>query len=337
MKKVAAKIQLLHGLILLLFMVVAGQAWAYQLPELLAMDGQKIVNATLLNVREAPDPAAPVLGQVSLGEVLKATQRTKEMQQQGDLSGYWYLVSAGDLNGWASGVYLRDYKQEEKSRLWFHLIKERLDNPELSFSDAVALHQFVSKVLQQPEDPQWQAAFALADLLSLQKSFDLVNFDNEHTEPYQSWVNEHQAAERVFHDEISGSWLVPVDDYWELAEQFRDQRGGDEVAWYAASARLGGECEGDVSCILQRELMTYGEYLKQRPYGNHAAEALKRIADSLDYVLSALAQQPNYFAHVDTDMGVFDQLYDAVASSNMKLSEHAEAYSKLKAIRQYMQ
>ena len=115
---------------------------------LLAMDGKKIVTASTVRFREQPSLEAEVLGHVGLGAVLHATRRTKEKLQTGDLEGYWYLIQVNDKQGWISGRFLRDFKAEEQEKIWFSIMRERMDNPELSFADRVALYRFADVVVE---------------------------------------------------------------------------------------------------------------------------------------------------------------------------------------------
>ncbi|MEZ5479936.1 MAG: SH3 domain-containing protein [Thiolinea sp.] len=303
-------------------------------PALLAMDGQKIVTASSVRVRAEPTLEADVLGRVGLGAVVRGIRRTRDKLQIGELHDYWYQVESGELQGWVSGRYLRDFQPENREQIWFELIKERLDNPELSFPESVALYRFARLVNAHVQEGKLKGAFELGELLALQKSFDRLDISLAEQAPYAAWISEHQEAGRVFHDEISGQWLVPSTDYWKLADRYDGKAGADDIAWYAANAQLGGECEGDISCNLGREKITFGEYLKRHPYGRYAGASLQRISETLSYILQALEQQPDYFQQV-TDTGpVIDELVELVANSNPKLSERAKAFGQIKAIQQ---
>ncbi|MGB1008292.1 MAG: SH3 domain-containing protein [Thiolinea sp.] len=300
---------------------------------LIAMDGQKIVTGSSVRFRVQPSLEAEIVGRVGLGAVVHATRRTKEKLQTGGLNSYWYFISASDKQGWISGSFLRDFKPEKREQIWFKIIRERMDNPELSFTDCVALYRFVNLVADKTDNKKMQSAFDLGRLLALQKAFDKVNWENAQHEPYLSWVKEHKEAKRVFHDEISGQWLVPSTDYWKLADAYKGRKGEDEISWYAANAQLGGECEGDIDCNLRRDVITQGEYLRRLPYGRYAGASLKRLSASLDYIQQALKQEPNYFRDFRTAGEPIETLFEIIASSNPKLTERAVAMKQIKAIR----
>lgn len=299
----------------------------------IAMDGQKIVTGSTIRMREQPSLEGDISGRVGLGTVVRATKRTKEPLQTGELDDYWYFVRSGGLQGWVSAVYLKDYKPEQREKIWFGIIKERIDNPDLSFVDRMSLHRFTKLASKYAQDEKLQGAFELGELLALQKSFDLVNADNAGKEPFASWIADHQAANNVFLDEISGQWLVPAKKYWALADAYTGRAGADEAAWYAANARLGGECEGDIACNLERELITQGEYLKRHPHGRYAGASLSKVSQTLVFVLEALEQQPNYFREAPESGKTVEALFDVIANSNLKLSERAKAFGQIKKIR----
>jgi hypothetical protein len=300
---------------------------------LIAMDGQKIVTGSTVRVRTQPSLSADVVGHLSLGAVVAASKRTKDKLQTGAINHYWYFVQVNNTAGWVSGSLLRDFKPEQKEQIWFELIKARLDDPELSFPDRTALYKFTSLVAANAQSEKLKGAFELGQLLALQKSFDQLSYDALEKEPYAVWVKEYQTAQRVFHDEISGQWLVPSADYWKLADKHKGGPAGDEIAWYAANAPLGGECEGDIACNLERERLTQGEYLQRYPLGRYANVSLQRMTETLEYIRTALKQEPDYFRHAPESGAVIDALLKVIRNTNPKLSEHPKAVEAIKAIR----
>lgn len=300
---------------------------------LIAMDGQKIVTGSTVRMRAQPSLESEVVGHLSLGAVVPASKRTKEKLQTGQINHYWYLVRVGETEGWVTGSLLRDFKPEQKEQIWFELIKNRLDDKELLFPDRVALYRFTNLVVRSGRSEKLQGAFELGRLLALQKSFDQLQYDALEKEPYADWVKEHQAAKRVFHDEISGQWLVPSTDYWKLADKHQGGPAGDEIAWYAANAQLGGECEGDIACNLEREQITQGEYLRRFPLGRYANVSLQRLTETLEYIRTTLKQQPDYFRQTPESGAIIDSLLKVIRNTNPKLSEHPKAVEAIKAIR----
>ncbi len=310
------------------YMPLAAQA---DLP-LIAMDGKKIVTASTVRVREQPSLKSGVVGHVGLGAVFKATKRTESKLRYGDIEHYWYFITAPRLSGWVSGRFLKDFTENKKEKIWSDLIKTRLDNPELSFRDRVALYKFTELAVKNSQNEKLKGIFELGQLLALQKLFDLVSHENQKEEPYASWVAEHQSKKHVFYDEISGRWLVSPLDYWKLADKYKRRPNGDEIAWYAANAQLGGECEGDIACNLDREKITQGEYLLRYPFGRYVNVSLARLSKTLAYVLDTLEREPDYFRHGSESGDVITSLVEIVKNTNPKLREHAKAVEQIKAI-----
>lgn len=315
-------------LVCLIYMPLVAQADV----SLIAMDGKKIVTASTVRVREQPLLASGVVGHVGLGAVFAATKRTKNKLQHGAIEHYWYFITSPQLSGWVSGRFLNDFTADKKEKIWFDLIKTRLDNPKLSFRDRVALYKFTDLATNNSQDEKLKGAFELGRLLALQKSFEPVNYSNEKKAPYASWVEEHQSAKRVFHDEISGQWLVPSTDYWKLADKHKGQPNGDEIAWYASNAQLGGECEGDITCNLGREKMTQGEYLLRYPLGRYANVSLQNLSETLTYIQGALKEEPDYFRQASESGEVIDSLVNIIKDTNPKLRERAKAVEQIKSI-----
>ena len=61
----------------------------------------------------------------------------------------------------------------------------------------------------------------------------------------------------------------------------------DDIAWFAVTTGLAGECEGNIACYLSAENMLHGEYLRAHPFGRHAAEAVGAVATMVDTVTSS--------------------------------------------------
>lgn len=318
-------------LILLACLFSAPLAVQADLP-LIAMDGKKIVTASTVRVRSQPSLTSSVVGHVNLGTIVPASKRTKNKLKNGSFQHYWYLIQSPTMLGWVSGRFLTDFQAVNKAKIWFALIKKRLDNPDLSFRDRVALYKFTDLVVKNSQGEKLEGAFELGKLLALQKSFEPVNYGNHKKEPYASWIAAHQPEKRIFLDEISGEWLVSAMDYWTLADKYKGQASGDEIAWYAANARLGGECEGDIACNLEREEVTQGEYLKRYPLGRYANASLKRMSNVLEYVQSTLKEQPDYFKEASGSGKTIESLVDIIKTTNPKLSERPKAVEQIKAI-----
>lgn len=293
--------------------------------------GSMLVTASAVRMREAADTQAPLVGQLGLGAVVEAVKRTEKKQSVGSRSQYWFLVKTPEHKGWVFGAFLQDFSVAAQDKQWFTLAKTRLAMDKLSFADRVDLYDFIERVLPQVKSPAYEGGLALGKVLALQKAFDKVHFGNQNKEPYAAFVRAHK--DKAFLDEIQGVWLVPAQRYWDLADQYAKTKAGDEIAWYAADANLGGECEGDISCGLGRESMTYGEYLKRFPQGKHVSDALKQLNDTFDYILNeALKYDPDYFKIAGDSGGVLKELRAIVGVTSPKAAGRDKALASLDKI-----
>lgn len=262
-------------------------------PVIIEASGQKIMTASAVRVRIAPDTRADEVGKLDLGTLVAVEQQTKDKQQIGSLFNYWFKVTAGELSGWVFGDFLIDFKAADQDKIWAGIAQDRLGKKEMLFTDWTDLYRFAEQALTQAKSETTIGWLELARLSALQGSFAQINFQNEKESPYMEWLAAHKG--KVYNDEISAMWLLPAEKLWTLADKHAYSKLGDDIAWAAASAQLGGECEGDVECNLRREGMTTIEYLQRYPTGDHVAEALAGLEEVLIYLVSALKQEPDYF------------------------------------------
>jgi len=262
-------------------------------PAIIEASGQKIMTASAVRVRIAPDTRADEVGKLDLGTLVSLKQQTKDKQKIGSLFNYWFKVNSGELSGWVFGDFLIDFKAADQDKIWADIAQDRLSKKEMLFTDWTDLYNFADQSLAQAKNKTTIGWLELARLSALQGSFAQINFENEKESPYMDWLAAHK--DKVYNDEISAMWLLSVEKLWKLADKHAYSKLGDEIAWAAASAQLGGECEGDVECNLRREGMTTIEYLQRYPTGDHIAEALTGLEEVLVYLVAELKREPDYF------------------------------------------
>ena len=79
--------------------------------------------------------------------------------------------------------------------------------------------------------------------------------------PHLAWLKTHE--ELLVYSEPSGEWLIRHDLIAALHKRFAKFPLGDELAWFAATNGLPGECEGYVPCYASILNTLDGEYLRQ--------------------------------------------------------------------------
>ena len=278
-----------------------------------AMDSQKIIIASAVQMRTEPQVTANVLTRLKLGTVVRATKRTKTEELIGGLRSYWYWVSLNNTQGWVFGNFLRDFDPTDRETIWLRLAHERTVNNSLSFSDYTDNYGFISSILPQVKNRLKATELQFNRLISLQHSLEKVPLDQAKNQPYKGWLAERN--KEIFYDEISGRWLVPQKSFWLLADSVPATGLGDEIAHYAMDAPLGGECEGDIACGLRLVLDTDGQYLKRYPQGRYVKSVLTAMSSTLAGIQDDVRQQPNYFRDDKDSGGVLQETMRLVKST----------------------
>jgi hypothetical protein len=102
-------------------------------------------------------------------------------------------------------------------------------------------------------------------------------------------------ASTIHFDEIAGSWIISHEMVLALHEQYQATKAADEIAWFAASIPLGGECEGYIPCYLSAANTKQGEYLRRHPQGAHAGEAMRGIISAIRSAQDLIRKYPKTF------------------------------------------
>lgn len=95
----------------------------------------------------------------------------------------------------------------------------------------------------------------------------------------------------MVYDEPGGRWMVSSAAIWDLQARHARTSSADDIAWFAVTNGLGGECEGHLTCYLQWRDRLQGEYLRRQPGGRHAEEAVGAIKDLADLLVQP--RKPN--------------------------------------------
>jgi len=315
-------------LVLVLALVGAWLGTAPAASDTMVMDGYKLVAASAVRARATPATQAPETGRLKLGATVKASARTRDQQTVGKQRGYWYQVDGDGVKGWVFGELLRDFDPAQQDVIWGKLARERVANEHLGFGEYADVYGFIGAVLPKVKDTPLGVEMEFNRLVALQRSLGKIPYDKAQTPPYKQWLESHKG--RVFYNEVGGDWVIPADAYWKVVDKLKPSPLGDDLAWQASKAELGGECEGDIHCSIERAKITDGEYLKRYPNGRHAKDALKQTAEVLAFAQQELLTQPDYFRD-DNDMGKLLKGWLAIAG-NSKADGSAVVQERLKAV-----
>jgi hypothetical protein len=274
------------------------------------------------------------VGKLMLGTDFATTQHTAAKARIGNQSDYWYRLDT-PLKGWVFGGLVRSFDPAKADDAHLTLVRDKLgaadklyDSYEhkspLSFADAVEVSQFASRAAAASKKPGTQGELELAHWRAVQIALFQIPVASANKAPFAAWLK--QQGKNVFYTEPSAEYLVNPDNYWKLADRHKRDAIGDAIAWQAANAFVGGECEGFISCMSGRSLMMEGEYLKRYPKGKHVAAALQQANGNLAYIRKEWKNQPD--EHKDVDLKAWQSILAPLADSKAA----REARQHLKAL-----
>lgn len=266
-----------------------------------AENAHKITVGTGVRVRATPSTTAAEVGKLTLGTDFATSQRTAAKVTIGNQSAYWHRVDA-PLKGWVFGGFLRGFDPAQADNARLTLIRDKIGAADklydgydtqspLSFADAVETSQFARTAAAASKSAEARGELELAYWRAVQLSLFPITSANSTKPPYAAWLK--QLGDNAFHSEPSDSYLVNPQNFWKLADRHAKDAIGDAIAWQAANAFIGGECEGFISCVSRRSLIMEGEYLKRFPHGKHVEEALKATNETLVFIKQEWKNQPD--------------------------------------------
>lgn len=282
---------------------------AYQAP--------KIVAGTAVRVRANPKVASAEVGRLTFGTVLVAQQRSPHQDTVGAKKDYWYGVNT-PIKGWVFGGLLQDYDAKNPDKTALQLVRNKLgqaqkiiDSGQMGFNDAVEISQFAQQAANKSKAPELAGELQLAYLQAVQQGLYAIPLEQAKKPPYSTWIK--SLGKQVFYHELAGGYYIDARILWKLADQYKAAQIGDVIAWQAAHASLGGECEGFLGCISYRSQITQGEYLKRYPQGRYVIP----ILEELNIVLADMAKEaPNQRDDVkEIDFALWDKILKPVKPS----------------------
>ena len=291
-------------------------------------DGAKRITAVAnATVRSAPSPDAPAVAQLPLGT---------EVQESGPagLDKTWVLVRIADSrDGWLQTRLTRSLDPVWRSETYDAIITERLGRKGDAFSATAELVSFIERVRPEYGDPASRAGVELARLQALARAAAAIPFNGAKREPYQSWLASRQ--HELAYDEPGGRWMVRNPAIWQTHARHRDTPAGDDIAWFAVSTGLAGECEGFVACYFAAQNALHGEYLRAHPFGRHAGEAVASVNSTLEAVWSGEQFTKSYAFDRKDDCQQLTTAVDGLASAiqTAKASGWESAVAGLSAVR----
>ena len=293
----------------------------------------KIIAGTGVRVRANPKATAAEVGKLPLGTVLVTQQRSPTQDTIGAKKDYWYSVNT-PVKGWVFGGLLQDYDAKNSDKIAVQLIRSKLgkvdrlaDSGILNFNDALEVSQFAQQAASKAKAVDLAGDLQLAYLQAVQQGLSAIPINQEKKSPYAPWIK--SLGSQVFYHELAGGYYVDSRTFWKLADRYKQAQIGDVIAWQAAHASLGGECEGFVECISYRLQITQGEYLKRYPKGQYVTLALQEINEDLVFMLKEAPQQKVNIK--DIDFALWDKILAPLGASP-SLEQTKQYLKQIKAL-----
>lgn len=289
-----------------------------------------------VNLREDPSVSASAVGQVKLGTVCRAIEKTPTKQRLGNKQDFWYRVEttgATSKRGWIFGGFLRQVDNAKRETTYREIAADRVKAAGKSFSNYVELYEFLTRIQPELKTQSIAAELSLTRLLALKNALANIPIEKQEQPLYKNFTAAQD--ENIVYSEPAGQWFVRSDLFWNLAKKYRNVPAiSDRIAWEAAQNPLPGECEGYLNCYLFLLLTTHGEYLKQYPKGVKASESLKTIRDMLSPIASDASKKEVYTPPADvSDKAEF---YKTIADLRIIISKTG-FYEKDAVLRQLNQ
>ena len=249
-------------------------------------DAVRITAVANVTLRATPSSTAPAVAQLPLGtEVIESGPS--------GLDKTWVQVRLPDAReGWVQSSFTRPLDPVWRWPVFDRIISERLGRKGDGFPAGVELVAFIERVAPEYTDKDGRARVELARLKALSSTAGAVPFKQSNREPYASWLAARK--EQVVYDEPGGRWMVRPELVWKTHAAYSSSAIADDLAWFAVSTGLPGECEGEVSCYLSAFNLLQGEYLRRHPAGRRAAESVDVLAQSTERLAPAGKVAPAY-------------------------------------------
>lgn len=289
-------LSLLAGLTLLLVIApLRMQVTAQQAPA-----QARITIASGVRVRSAPQTSAEELIKLKFGAVVEELEQSAQKEKINQVEDYWYRVKLKDgKEGWVFGGLTIPFDASRRTDIYRKIVNDRLKAAKENFDNLVELSDFILQAIAEVKEREIVAELELLRMLTIRQSLSTMPYDKLDQSPYREWISENEKL--IYRDEISGDWLLLTEVLERLYEKYKTMALADRIAWEIANNRVGGECEGDLSCNLARFNFTIGKYLSRYPQGTYLDAAIKEVADTLGYAAEEL-KQPDLDASYRADV-----------------------------------
>jgi hypothetical protein len=252
-----------------------------------AQEPSRITAASNVRLRASPSETAAIVGTLPLGTDLL------QLDTSGDGAG-WTRVrvqkrasdservgGAEPLDGWLPTRLTRSLGRARREEVVESIVQERLARTGDAFGSRAELNDFIERARHDTRDPEFGGRLALYSIRALIGALEAVPGRYGRQAPYKDWLAAHASAVGYF--DSADRWIVRVDHFWKLHDEYARTASADELAWAAVLYGLPGECEGFVPCYIRWMNALEGEYLRRSALGRHVDEAVARVANATSW------------------------------------------------------
>lgn len=244
---------------------------AYTAPVLAQPNEARVVIASDVACRARPDPSAPAVLALDVGDHIGAGT-THDADD-----GVWYLDTHRSPGCWVYGELVHGWSDPESALLAaVDRVLARTDR--VPFGEFVAVDNFLQQIRAGSH-----ADSRLIDespLLQLRRLQLLARASRAPGTARWEVAEDPLMSAWFFHNrdvlsshEPAGRWVVTADTFWRLYERHADTEWAEEIAWAATrGALIGDECDG--ACMLRGLLQTVARYWVEFPDGRWVDEAI---------------------------------------------------------------
>jgi hypothetical protein len=236
-------------------------------------DQARITAVANVTLRAMPSTTAAPVAQVPLG--------TEVVVVPAGLDKTWLRVKlADDREGWVQSSLTKSLDPVWRWPVFDGIIADRLSRTGDKFPAQAELVAFVERVLPEYTNPDGRARMELARLRAVSLAANAIPFKQSTREPYAAWLA--SRSTEIIYDVPGGHWMLRDKTIWDVHQKYAASPVADDIAWFAVTNGLSGECEGHVACYLYVQNQLVGEYLRLHPSGRYATDAVDKLVTSLD-------------------------------------------------------
>lgn len=267
----------------------------------------RIVAAANVNLRAQPSASSQAVAQLALGTEVTETGPAGANKT-------WVRIRLADgREGWVLASLTRPIDGHWRWITYDRIIEERLGRTGDGFAAIAELVAFIERVAPAYTDADGRARIDLSRLRAMAAALKALPVAAQNADPYRRWMDARK--DELVYNEPAGEWMLRSPVIWALQARHARTALADDLAWFAVSNGLAGECEGWVPCYMASKNVLEGEYLRRLPRGRRAEEAVAVIRDMTDMVVKPDPSNAPFTFDPKADCADLTKLIDALSAA----------------------